>query len=234
MKRDAPVKNNSAKTIPIKGQSIDNVYNQLKSMMYNQELVPGQKLILQDIARRLKTSTTPILQALNRLENAKLVRYVPNKGFFVAEITENEARELYQAREALEIYLIPTLLENMTEENISAIRESFRDHQDSNSPDYRRLLMYKDASFHLTIAKASANQVIVDLLEMVMERIYLKYRSEYLGDERIQKVLKQHRGILDALRHRDEEKAIQRTKEHIQTGLEHMISSLNNTRLSIL
>jgi len=102
---------------------IDAIYTQIKTMMYNQELAPGQKLIYQDLAHRLNVSTTPILQALHRLENAKLVRYEHNKGFFVAEITETEARELYQAREALEVYLIPFLIKNLTEDHIKEIRD---------------------------------------------------------------------------------------------------------------
>ncbi len=42
--------------------------------------IPCQKLIYQDLASRLHAGTTPILQALNRLENAKPVRFEPNKG----------------------------------------------------------------------------------------------------------------------------------------------------------
>ena len=216
---------------PMKRGSIDTIYTQIKTMMYNQELAPGQKLIYQDLAHRLNVSTTPILQALHRLESAKLVRYEQNKGFFVAEITETEARELYQAREALEVYLIPILAEKLTKKRIQEIRDSFRAHKDSSAPNYRRRLMLTDADFHLTIAKASENQVIVDLLHTVMERIYIKYKAEYLGDERIARVLKQHRMLLESLQKKDVETAIQLTREHIQSGMNHMIDSLKNGRL---
>jgi DNA-binding GntR family transcriptional regulator len=216
---------------PVKRGSIDTIYTQIKTMMYNQDLAPGQKLIYQDLAHRLNVSTTPILQALHRLESAKLVRYEQNKGFFVAEITENEARELYQAREALEIYLIPILAENLTQKRIQEIRNSFRAHKDSTAPTYRRKLMLTDAEFHLTIAKASGNKVIVDLLATVLERIYLKYRAEYLGEERIARVLKHHRNILESLQKKDVEKAIQLTREHIQSGMNHMVENLKNRHL---
>ena len=216
------------KTEPVKGQSIDSVYNQLKTMMYNQELAPGQKLIYQNLARRLKASTTPILQALNRLENAKLVRYEPNRGYFVEEINETEVRELYQAREALEIYLIPILVEKLTPKDIDSIRNSFRAHSDLSHPDSRRMLMIRDASFHMTVARFAGHQVISDLLEKVFERIYLKYRAEYLGEERIQGVFKQHRAILDALQQKDVKKAAEVTREHLRSGMEHVVDSLKN------
>jgi len=226
--------NGSKKKNSLKRGSIDTIYTQIKTMMYNQEIVPGQKLIYQDLAHRLEVSTTPILQALHRLENAKLVRYEPNKGFFVAEITETEARELYQAREALEVYLIPFLIDNLTDDHIKKIRESFRAQKDRNKPHYRHNLMLTDAAFHLTIAKTSGNQVIVDLLETVLERIYLKYRSEYLGEERIAKVLKDHREFLEALEQKNVKKAIKLIRDHIQSGMNHMIDSLKNSRLASL
>ena len=221
----------NGKTSSLKRGSIDTIYTQIKTMMYNQELAPGQKLIYQDLARRLEVSTTPILQALHRLENAKLVRYEPNKGFFVAEMTETEARELYQAREALEVYLIPSLVEKLDKKGIEKIRQAFRAQKERNNPDYRRKLMLTDADFHLTIAKASGNQVIVDLLETVLERIYLKYRTEYLGEERIEKVLKDHREFLETLQAKDTKKAIKLIREHIQSGMNYMIDSLKNRRL---
>jgi DNA-binding GntR family transcriptional regulator len=42
---------------------------------------------------------------MNRLEASGLVEYRPNKEHFVGEITETEATQLYQAREALEIWI---------------------------------------------------------------------------------------------------------------------------------
>jgi len=230
-RRAAKTGKTTGKPAALKRGSIDTIYTQIKTMMYNQELAPGQKLIYQDLAHRLDVSTTPILQALHRLENAKLVRYEPNKGFFVAEMTETEARELYQAREALEVYLIPSLVENLDEKQIDRIRETFRAQGEKDNPNYRRKLMLTDAHFHLAIAKASGNQVIVDLLETVLERIYLKYRTEYLGEERIEKVLKDHREFLETLQARNTKKAIKLIRDHIQSGMNYMIQSLKNRRL---
>jgi len=211
---------------PKRGSSTEEIHQRIKSMIYNNELAPGQKLIYQDLANRLNTSTTPILQALNRLELTKLVRYEPNKGFFIGEITEDEARELYQTREALEIYIIPKTVENVTNAKLNQIRNEIKDYKKLSSPMYRRSLILKDAEFHLKIANLANNKVIYDVLKNIFERIYLKYKPEYLGDDRIEAVMKEHRSILNALREKDVEKAIQHTKEHIKSGMEHVVSSL--------
>lgn len=217
-----------------KRKSIDTLYTEIKTMMYNQDLSPGQKLILQDLARQLNVSTTPLLQALHRLENAKLVRYEQNKGFFIAEITETEVRQLYQAREALEIYLIPFLIKNITAKKIESIRASFRARKDGPAPTSRRKMMLTDAAFHLEIAKLSGHQVIVDLLETIMERIYLKYRGEHLSGSRIKEVLKDHRAFLAHLENEEEKEAIRLLRYHIHSGMERIIESLKSGRVASL
>ena len=215
----------------IKRGSIDTIYIHIKTMMYNQELVPGQKLILRDLAQRLQVSTTPLLQALHRLQSAKLVRYEKNKGFFVAEITETEARELYQAREAFELFLVPSICDKVTKAGIRGIRKPFRDQADITKPNYPRKLMLADAEFHLTIARLSGNRVIVELLESVLERIYLKYRADYLSEDRIAFSVKQHRKILDAFSEKNSAEVKQLLRDHIRSGMEKMIDNLKHGRL---
>ena len=215
---------------PKKNGLIDTAYNKIKAMMYNQELAPGQRLSNPDLVRRLKISSTPILQALNRLENAKLVRYEQNKGFFVAEITETEITELFQVREALETYLIPALVEKSTEEDLARIRETFRAQKYSAKRIYLRSHLIADAAFHVAIAKFSGNQTLVEVLETIMERLLLKYRAEYLEEDSVERVLKEHRELLRALLEKDTQRALQVMRDHIRAGLAHMLGNLQKRR----
>ncbi len=70
------------------------------------ELVAGQKLRYQDIARRLLMSQTPVIQALSPSGNEGLVASEANKGFYVPELDLEEARQLYDVRLALEVHLV--------------------------------------------------------------------------------------------------------------------------------
>ena len=201
---------------------IDDAYQKIKEMIYYNQVAPGQKLIYNDLAKRLNKSITPIIQALNRLESARLVTYVPNKGYFVGEITETEAIQLSQAREALEIYMIPAIIQNSTPKMLDDIKSSFRKYEGGN----RRILILLDAQFHLKIAEYAHNDVIYQLLKDVFERIYLKYRPEYLDNNREKAVLKEHREIINALRKGNEAEAATATRQHIKWGLEYILGSL--------
>jgi len=210
-----------------KGITIEDTYHKIKQMIYFNQLAPGQKLIYKDLSRRLNVSITPVIQALNRLEASGLVDYVPNKGYFVGEITETEARNLYQAREALEIFLLPKVLSNLNSERLDEIKDSFKRYRKANENGNGRELVLLDSQFHLKIAEYAHNEVILKLLKQIFEQIYLKYRAEYLSNDRIKMVLKEHRELLSALRRADLEAAIEVTREHIRMGMEHVIWSLH-------
>ncbi|MEW5913947.1 MAG: GntR family transcriptional regulator [Thermodesulfobacteriota bacterium] len=198
-----------------RGLASEEVYLKIKNMIYLNHLAPGQKIIYSDLGQRLNISITPVIQALNRLEASGFVSYIPNKGYFVGEITEAEAVDLYEAREALELYIIPGIIQNIDKRTIDQIRASFKQNggQDQGSPSRRFILV--DAQFHLRLAEFGGNEVITRMLRDVFEKLYLKYRPEYLEAPRTKEVAAEHRAILDALRGRDAQKAAAAVRSHI-------------------
>ena len=201
------------------GAMLDDAYQKIKEMMYNNQLVPGQKIIYGDLADRLNTSITPIVQALKRLESSKIVRYFPNKGYVVTEITEAELRELYEARESLELSIIPKVIRNMSPETAASVRDQFRK-RDLGDP---RKWVLHDEQFHLKIAEYAGNDVIYHLLEEILERIYLRYKPQYLGEERLKTALKEHREILESIAGGDVRRARSFIKRHISHQLDYTI-----------
>jgi DNA-binding GntR family transcriptional regulator len=209
---------------------LDDTYKKIKEMMFNNQLVPGQKIIYRDLAKKLNTSITPVVQTLKRLESANTVKYVPNVGYFVKETTGKEIKELYEAREALEVYALTKIIANITPEDISAIRSQFRD-LDVSDP---RMLGIHDAQFHLEIMKFSRNDIIVNLLKEIYEQIYLRYKPQLVGPQRPMEALKEHREILDALSKKNLSVARKIISKHIHLQAEHIAhlfdtSSYNST-----
>jgi DNA-binding GntR family transcriptional regulator len=217
-----------------KGLTIDEVYQKIKEMIYFNQLAPGQKLIYSDLAKRLGVSVTPVVQALNRLETSHLVRCVPNKGYFVGEITETEAMQLYQAREALEIYIVPMVIRNLDPRKLDEIQKAFKTHRGAYGNQSNRGLILLDAKFHLQIVEYAHNEVIYRMLRDIFEQIYLKYPPQYLSSDMAMSVVREHRKILNALRKGDEEETISIIKSHMKEGLNRVISSLKPDRAFVL
>ena len=175
-------------------------------MLYFSLLALRQKIVYQNLAKRLNASITPVVQALIRLQQSNLVRYKPNKGFFVGEITEDEARELYQAREALELYCVTLILKNLNPEKVKSIKLAFKEYNKATFREVRRTLMIRDAHFHLKVMEHAGNTVILDILKELFEKIYLRYKPEYLWEERIKEATQEHLTILNLLNKCDAER----------------------------
>jgi DNA-binding GntR family transcriptional regulator len=202
------------------GVMLDDTLRKIKEMMYYNELVPGQKIIYSDLAVRLNTSTTPIREALKLLESAKVVQYFPNKGYFVAKITEAEVRQLYEVREALEMLMLPKIVENITTAAIASFHKRFRK---LNTMEQRKQL-FLDKQFHITIAQYAENDVACDLLNQIFDRIYLRYKPHYLSERRFKENLHEHREIIEALSSGNLKSIRNAFKKHVHHQLDYIIS----------
>jgi len=213
-----------------KSRAVKEAFDAIKNMLYFKELAPGQRLVYGDLAKKLNMSLTPVIQALNKLEHSELVYYEPNKGYFVGEINEKEVREMYQAREALEVAIIPSIIKNISKADLGGIKESIaRYEQTLTTVETRRLQMLKDMQFHLKIAEYSHQAVIQTMLRSLAERLALKYRPVYLGDERIKNAVREHRRIFRAFERKDVKEAIAAARDHNKSSVEHIIDSLERT-----
>jgi DNA-binding GntR family transcriptional regulator len=222
--------NNLTITMKRLRKTVEEVYEEIKKMIYLNLLAPGQKLICQDLAKKLDTSTTPVIQALRGLERSSLVRHDHNRGYFVQEITIREAEELFQAREALESFAVPIIVQNLNRDRLESIRQAIKDYQNAQGSEQRRGLMLKDAGFHLKIMECAGNKVIYGLLEHVLEQITLKYNPEYLWEYRIKEVSKEHREILESLSKGNVAETQELMRSHIRKGRDHVIGSLKAFR----
>ena len=97
-------------------------------MIFEQRLVPGQKLVYQDLVNLLNMSQTPIINALNRLEQEGFVASETFRGFCVKPIDLEEVWENFGVREALEVYAVKQAIQvgsldefQLLEEKLNAV-----------------------------------------------------------------------------------------------------------------
>src|SRR5438309_11840146 len=80
----------------------ERVYMALKSDIIHGLFQPGDALSEKLLAKRYRSSRTPIREAAVRLQQERLLRIVPNRGYFVSQITLQDLNELYEYRTAVE------------------------------------------------------------------------------------------------------------------------------------
>ena len=98
------------------------VYNQIKSLILSNEVMPGQKLHHQHLSERLGVSRTPVREALTRLVQEGYASFLPNRGFTCKEIRMQEAEELYDLREAIEAFAVEKATAHLTDAALDELR----------------------------------------------------------------------------------------------------------------
>ena len=82
-----------------KDKSARGLYKQIKADLMNAEYKPGERVVIDRLAERLRVSSTPVREILNRLAAEELVVVVPQMGFFMPLLTEMDLRNLYSMQQ---------------------------------------------------------------------------------------------------------------------------------------
>jgi DNA-binding GntR family transcriptional regulator len=93
----------------------------LKDEIMSGALAPGQKLDVDELARRWAVSTTPIRDAVRRLDVAGFVTVVPRRGVYVAAPNLAGFKEVFDLRIALECLAIRSAAPNLPAEELDQV-----------------------------------------------------------------------------------------------------------------
>lgn len=211
-------------------------YKHLKKYIITYRLQPGQRLEHEYLKHVIGVSTTPIREAMNQLAKEGYIYQIKNKGFFVTILTADELKNLYEIRQALEIFalkktltagiVIPQktikLLERLIKKYIELVEKG-------------RLIQRPklDGIIHLTLAKIAGNLGLVKDLRNIFEK--LDYKRKILGilPKRGEIAAAEHIELLKHIQNNDIENAINTLETHINKGKEGVLKTLE-TRHAIL
>jgi DNA-binding GntR family transcriptional regulator len=209
----------------------ERVYVELKQMLFNYQIVPGQKLQCQDLAEKFKVSRTPVKDALNKLEKEGYVELRHNRGYYVAEIGLEEAEELYEIREALEAIALQKVIHHSNPDSLKLLKQAMEAYStDVHQRILSRRRLILDADFHLRLAEITGSKSLVEILRMIFSKIYLKHKAENLPPERSKMADYEHKEIYDAIFSKDLSGALKKIRKHIALGRKNILGSLVEER----
>jgi DNA-binding GntR family transcriptional regulator len=202
-------------------------YQKIKQMIFDRQLVPGQKLVYQDLAKKLQMSQTPIINALNRLEQEGFVASEVFRGFYVKPLDLSEVYDNFGVREAFEVYAVKQAIQSGNFDDLAKLEDLMNRHAGYNPDHYTRNKFQMDADFHLQIAAMSNNRVMKYLLKRNFEHLFLRTRLENYNPVRMQAAVEEHRRIFERIRKKDVLGAMELMQRHIQNARDHVLHCLS-------
>jgi GntR family transcriptional repressor for pyruvate dehydrogenase complex len=224
---------------PIKHRNIaDQVYEQLRDMIYRGQYRPGERLIPErDMASFFKVARPTVRAAIQRLIESGLIESKRGIGTFVVDNSKGMKHhplfqvlnkesftivEFQEVRMALESKSAELAAMRATDEDIRMIEQSLVKIKEERSEG--NMNMKTDLSFHMNIAYASKNTVQIHLMKSFYDiqifAMSLAYETLFSSMEMDEIVEQQHNRIFEAICNHDPAQARKSIENHIRWLLE--------------
>jgi DNA-binding GntR family transcriptional regulator len=194
------------------------VYTALKHAIATMDIYSSTEptwLDERQLSERLGVSRTPVREAIAMLEQEGFLRTVPRRGIVVLRKTRREVVEMIQAWAALESMAARLITKVASDSDIAGLRQIFQSFGDEHRPaDFVSEYSSANVAFHQTLIRLSGSKVLVDMTENIMLHVRGIRQLTIGRDQRAERSIADHIGIISALEARDAELAERRSREH--------------------
>ncbi|OIQ92463.1 HTH-type transcriptional regulator LutR [mine drainage metagenome] len=202
----------------------DLVHEEILRLIKTGELAAGDKLNELSFAQHFKVSRAPIREAFRGLEADGLVRLEKNRGVFVREIGETEARELYELRAALDDATGRLLAPRISSAQIKELRAQLDRLDGAAARGDMTLYFSLNIDFHDRIVEMTGNATLLEFYRRVIDRMHLLRRRYFSVTHESHASQGEHRAIVDALATGDAERTASTMRAHVAGGYQRLVA----------
>ncbi|MGO9116814.1 MAG: GntR family transcriptional regulator [Desulfomonilaceae bacterium] len=192
------------------------VYTAIREHILDGSFPPGERLVESRIAEQIKTSRTPVREALHLLENEGLLESIPRAGYRVKSLHWEEVEEICEIRVVNETLAARWAMKRITPKELLALENNLKVAEHEVRSGNPKAFVHRDAEFHEILAHASRSERLLELCQLLRKHM-LRYRIEslYLPETAL-RAIQGHRRILEALKASDESGLERAMRNHLE------------------
>lgn len=193
----------------------EKVYKILMQSIVKGELPPGTKLQEKHVAKQMNVSATPVREAFKKLAGDGFIEIVPYCGAIVKELDEEEIKEAYHCRVALEKLALEDAIGKFDEETLNSLYDVIE--RGAHAEDIMEVSALSQ-NFHDIIYLTAGNTMLRKLLDMLNTVIARDMKYSASDDKRRGEIYEEHIKIAEAIKEGDLKKAQEAMAAHIRNG----------------
>ncbi|MEV4124107.1 GntR family transcriptional regulator [Nocardia sp. NPDC049707] len=201
------------------------VYERITAMILRNELRPGTRINIDQLAHTLDVSATPVREALARLESDGLVTKIHLKGYRTAEVLgRRELEEIYQFRLRLEPYSAAQAAQQATNDDVARLTSElslFESPPIRADYDSYRQFSAHDARLHALILEIADNNVIAQALERTHFHLHA-FRLAYDAAAGA-RTIGEHKEVVAAIAAGDPARADKAMRTHLENAMNRLL-----------
>ncbi|OWJ89186.1 GntR family transcriptional regulator [Pseudomonas sp. A46] len=204
-------------------------YYSIREGLIAGKFIPGERLVMQELAERLGTSVTPVREACLRLVSERGLELRSGRFATVPDLTMARYIEVRTVRIALEGLAAELAAKNVKEEDFLRLEQLHAEFERADRMNEGQSAMQFNREFHFTVYRLSEMEMLVAQIESlwvsmgpILNLFYSKGHTTYVGGE-------EHLTLLAALRDRQPAKARKAIMQDILRGGERIIAFIKAT-----
>ena len=202
----------------------DVVFNTLRDAILTGKLVPGERLMENQLAEKLGVSRTPVREALRMLELENLVELVPRKGAQVLDMSEKDIVNILEVRSALEGLATSVACKKMTKEDLQQLKNMEVDFEKAVAENDVEHFVDIDEDFHDLIFAATENDKLINIFRNLRIQLYRYRMAQAKNNETsMSTIVAHHRSIIRAIENHDAEEGASIAQGHIKYQTESIL-----------
>ncbi|MCG7210985.1 MULTISPECIES: GntR family transcriptional regulator [Streptomyces] len=177
-------------------------------------LAPGDRLVERELAERFGVSRVPVREAIRALVAEGFVLFESARRTVVRRLTPTDVKELFELREALEVYAAGLAAARATPEALAELRELLDQAASATRSDDAETITDVNTRFHDRILALAGNSLLIAVMEPVDGRLrWLTRRNEEWPQ-----LLTEHRELYEAIASGDPDRARALALDHVRAN----------------
>jgi DNA-binding GntR family transcriptional regulator len=176
------------------------VYDFLKTNILNHEFAPGERIVISDIAKKLKVSDIPVREAIKRLETEGLIDVIPHVGARVVEVNREDIKEIYLIRSELESLATRVASKCMKERDFDKLEKVIKESEELLESRRYEKFGELNKKFHMQIYDCTPYKLLLRIISDLWASSHMLRSVFLMAPDRCAESLEEHKLILQALR----------------------------------
>ena len=192
------------------------VFKKLQQAIYSEKIKSGEKITEREIVKEFGVSRTPVREALCMLTTTGLIKFIPDKGFIIGELTAKEIKNVMETRMVLEMFALRLAIQRIkpTEiKNLNLLLSKMK--RAVKNKDIVKVFNISNL-FYEQIILASENEELFNFIQLLNNKIYHFRNISFSTPNELEEYFTEHEKMLKALINKDEDTVKRLAKESTQ------------------
>lgn len=198
------------------------IASRLTEAIMDGTLAPGEQLGEAELAAQLGVSRGPLREAMQRLVQQGLAVSEPHRGVFVTQLDEDDVRDIYMVRTAMETAACRLVLGRDPQGTADRLAKVHRSMASAARRRNRTALSAADMELHQLLVKESGSERLQRIAGTVFVETRMCLTALTGRHPDPDAMVTEHAELIEALRDEDEDRLVTLVEEHMQDAVDRL------------